>query len=184
LLSRYHELEPRIQEHDPAMPYREVMAAALAELARDEGVELRPNEADALGRSLPAWPPFAEVRDELRAVRERGWRLAILSNTDRDLIESSMERIGVPFEFAIVASEIGSYKPAHGHWRAFEQAVGGLPDVHVAASHFHDVVPATELGLKTIWINRLGEESELPRAVELPDLRGLADGLARAGLGR
>lgn len=186
LLSRYHELEPRIQEHGPALPYREVMAAALAELARDEGVELPPNEADALGRSLPAWPPFAEVRDELRAVRERGWRLAILSNTDRDLIESSMERIGVPFELAIVASEIGSYKPARAHWDAFAERAGSDPDVHVhvAASLFHDIAPAGELGIPAIWINRLGEESELPRAVELPDLRGLADGLARARLGR
>ena len=38
-----------------------------------------------------------------------------------------MEQLGVPFEFAIVASEIGSYKPALGHWRAFEERVGRLP---------------------------------------------------------
>jgi FMN phosphatase YigB (HAD superfamily) len=119
-------------------------------------------------------------------VREGGWRLAILSNTDRDLIESSMERIGVPFELAIVASEIGSYKPARGHWDAFAERAGSDRDVHVhvAASLFHDIAPAGELGIPAIWINRLGEESELPRAVELPDLRGLADGLARARLGR
>jgi 2-haloacid dehalogenase len=136
LLSRYHELEPRIQENHPTLPYREVMAAVLAELARHEGVELPAAEADALGRSLPSWPAFAEVPDELRAVRERGWRLAILSNTDRDLIESSMERIGVPFELAIAASEIGSYKPARGHWDAFAERTAsdqGL-HVHVAAS--------------------------------------------------
>jgi 2-haloacid dehalogenase len=185
LLSRYHELEPRIQENHPTLPYREVMAAVLAELARHEGVELPAAEADALGRSLPSWPAFAEVPDELRAVRERGWRLAILSNTDRDLIESSMERIGVPFELAIVASEIGSYKPARGHWDAFAERTASDQGVHVhvAASLNHDIAPAGDLGIPAIWINRLGEESDLPRAAELSDLRGLADALDRAELG-
>jgi 2-haloacid dehalogenase len=184
LLSRYHELEPRIQEDDPTLPYRDVMTRVLAELAGDEGIELPAAEADALGRSLPSWPAFAEVPDELRAAQARGWRLAILSNTDRDLIEASMERIGVPVELAIVASEIGSYKPAGGHWEAFAERA--TPDrgahVHVAASLYHDIAPAAELGIPAIWINRFGEESDLPRAAEMPDLRGLADALDRVGL--
>ena len=57
----------------------------------------------------------------LSAVRERGWRIAILSNSDRDYIEASLETIGVPFDEIVVASEIGSYKPALGHWRAFTE---------------------------------------------------------------
>jgi 2-haloacid dehalogenase len=181
LLSRYHELEPRIQEDDPALPYREVMARVLAELAREEGTELPAGEADALGRSLPAWSPFPEVPDQLAAARQRGWRLAILSNTDRDLIEASMERIGVPFDLAVVASEIGSYKPAHRHWDAFAERTDDDrgAHVHVAASLHHDIAPAAELGIPAVWINRLGEGSDLPRAAEMPDLRGLADALDR-----
>src|SRR5438309_1239154 len=80
---------------------------------------LAAGEEDALGRSLPAWPVFAEVRDELAEARRRGWKLVALSNSDHDLIEASIQAIGVPFEKAIVASEVGSYKPAHGHWQAF-----------------------------------------------------------------
>jgi FMN phosphatase YigB (HAD superfamily) len=45
--------------------------------------------------------------------------------------------------------------------------------VHVAASLFHDIEPAARLGLTSVWINRLGESSDLPRATELPDLGGL-----------
>jgi 2-haloacid dehalogenase len=184
LLSRYHELEPRIQADDPTLRYREVMAGVLAELAGGEGIELPAADTDALGRSLSSWPAFAEVPDELRAARERGWRLAILSNTDRDLIEASIERIGVPFEFAIAASEIGSYKPARGHWDAFAERTASDrgAHVHVAASLYHDIAPAAELGIPAIWINRLGEESDLSRAAEMPDLRGLADALDRVGL--
>src|SRR3954464_7490947 len=85
-LARYHELEPEIQAREPGAPYRRVLAEALAGVADSLGRDLSASERDALGRSLPDWPVFAEVPAALAKVRERGWRLVILSNTDRDLI--------------------------------------------------------------------------------------------------
>jgi 2-haloacid dehalogenase len=167
LLGRYHKLEPIVQAEAPGRRYREV----LRETARRLGVYADP------AASLPDWPVFDDVRAALEDVRARGWRLAILTNSDRDLIEASIQAIGVPFDLSIVASEIGSYKPAPHHWHAFADAIGRLPDVHVAQSHFHDVVPATALGIPTIWINRLGETGDPPPSRELPTLAGLADAL-------
>jgi 2-haloacid dehalogenase len=177
LLERYHEVEPRIQHERPDWSYRDVMAAVLAELASDTGVELPEEERDALGRSLPGWPVFPEVPEALAEAQRRGWQLVALSNSDRDFIEASMRAIGVPFEGAIVASEIGSYKPAHGHWKDFYESMGADParHVHVAQSHFHDIVPANELGIPSVWINRLGEHAEPAPTRELRDLNGLAD---------
>jgi 2-haloacid dehalogenase len=177
LLERYHEVEPRVQSDYPRARYRDVMAIVLAELARETGRELPPREEDALGRSLARWPVFPEVPDELAEARRRGWQLVMLSNTDRDLIDASIEAIGVPFSGAIVASEVGSYKPAHGHWRAFYESTRAnwQRHVHIAQSHFHDVVPASELGIRSVWINRLGEHGEPPPTRELRDLHKLAD---------
>ena len=170
LLERYHELEPEL-EADGKRSYREVLTEAMRRLGAP--VE----EESALADSLPSWQPFPEVPQALEEARDRGWKLAILSNTDRDYIEASMERLEVPFELAIVASEIGSYKPALGHWRAFEEQVGRPPDVHVAASLFHDVAPVNDLGLPSVWINRLGEQPGSPPTRELPDLTRLAETL-------
>jgi 2-haloacid dehalogenase len=177
LLDRYHAIEPRVQSQDPALSYRAVMARVLAELADEEGTAVPEGEEDALGRSLPEWPVFPEVRDALARARGRAWKLALLSNTDRDLIDASMRVLGVPFELAIVASEIGSYKPAHAHWQAFYRATDADPErhVHVAQSHFHDVVPANQLGIPSVWINRLGEQGDPPPCRELPDLTDLPD---------
>jgi len=177
LLARYHEIEPRVQSEHPGWSYRDVMAAVLGELASEAGVTLPAEEEDALGRSLPGWPAFAEVPGALAEAHERGWKLAALSNSDRGLIEASLKAIGVPFERAIVASEMGSYKPAHGHWHAFYESTGAAKSrhVHVAQSHFHDIVPAHDLGIRSIWINRLGERAEPAPTRELPDLAGLAD---------
>jgi 2-haloacid dehalogenase len=177
LLDGYHEIEPRIQSEHPGWRYRHVMAAVLAELAADAGVALPEAEQDALGRSLPGWPVFPEVRGALAEAHERGWRLAALSNTDRDLIAASLEAITVPFDLAIVASEVGSYKPAHGHWRAFYETTKAdrSHHVHVAQSYFHDIVPASDLGIPSVWINRRREQGDRAPTRELPDLTGLAD---------
>jgi 2-haloacid dehalogenase len=170
LLARYHEVEPKVEAEQPSLSYRDVMRETLR--------RLEVADVDALGQSLPGWPVFPEVPQALEVARERGWKLAILSNTDRDFIEASMTSIGVPFELAIVASEIGSYKPALGHWRAFERKVGRLPDVHVGASHFHDVVPASHLGIVTVWINRLAEHGDPAPTREFHDLALLPETLA------
>ena len=178
LLERYHALEPAVQR-DGALPYREVLAETLRRVAAEAGLAVPIGEEDALARSLPAWPVFPDAPGALREAQARGWRLAILSNTDRDLVEASIEAIGVPFDLALVASEIGSYKPDPGHWRAFAARTGATPSrhVHVAQSLFHDVAPTRELGIRCIWINRLGEQPEPEPARELPSLTGLADAL-------
>jgi 2-haloacid dehalogenase len=178
LLERYHELEPEI-EQDGSLPYRFVLTEALIRLAEEERLTIPEGESDALARSLPEWQPFPEVPDALTELRRRGWNLVILSNSDRDLITESMKRIGVQFDLAIVAGELGSYKPAPAHWERFFEATTADEDhhVHVAASLLHDIAPARQLGLKTVWINRLGEQPEPQPDRELTDLSELPDTL-------
>jgi 2-haloacid dehalogenase len=178
LLGRYHELEPEI-EQDGSLSYRAVLTEALIRLAEEESLPIPEGESDALARSLPEWEPFPEVPDALAELRHRGWNLVILSNSDRDLITASMKRIGIPFDLAIVAGEIGSYKPAPAHWEQFFEKTTAEREqhVHVAASLLHDIAPARELGLRSVWINRLDETPEPKPDRELRDLTDLPDTL-------
>src|ERR1700719_2310839 len=83
-LHRYHELEPEL-EADGTLSYREVMTEAMRRLGAPAG------EESGLPESLPSWQTFPEVPAALEEARARGWRLAILSNTDRDFITASKE---------------------------------------------------------------------------------------------
>ena len=180
LLHAYHDLERAYQRERPDASYREVLTVGLVRLAEREDLALDVREHDALARSLPNWEPFPEVPAALEDALSRGWKLAILSNTDRDYIEASLARIGVPFEFAIVASEIGS-EPAPGTGEPARTGADPARHVHVAASLFHDIAPAIELGLPTVWINRLGEDAEPEPDVELHSLTGLGGALDSLG---
>ena len=179
LLTRYHDLEPEIQATSPGASYRDVLTIALERVAVNAGLTLPEGQAGALASSLPRWPVFDDVRPGLTEARERGWRLAILSNTDRDMVEASIEALGVPFDMTIVAGDIGSYKPAHRHWELFREETGADQSghVHVAQSLFHDIAPATALGIPSIWINRLGEYEDPRPKVTLSGVAHLADAL-------
>ena len=179
LLVRFHELEPTIQASGGGASYREVLTIALETIATETGLTVPEGETSALARSLPEWPVFDDVRPGLTEAHERGWKLGILSNTDRDLIDASIAALDVPFELAIVAGEIGSYKPAHKHWEVFYETTGAdrRGHVHVAQSLFHDIGPAQELGIRSIWINRLDEPDDPRPTVMLAGVGELADAL-------
>jgi 2-haloacid dehalogenase len=171
-LARYHELEPGLQR-DGASSYREVLTESMRLLGAPPGQE------HGLAESLPGWTAFPEAHGALAELRTRGWKLAILSNTDDDFIAASQVHIGVPFEEVVVAQEIASYKPAHKHWDEFFKRTNAprKGHVHVGASLFHDIQPANELGLRSVWINRTGEPATVQPMRQLPDLTGLLETL-------
>ncbi len=170
LLAQYHEIEPELQASGERT-YREVLTEAMRRLGAPAGDE------HGLAESLPDWRAFPEVRAALDELRRRGWKLAILSNTDDDFVAASQVQIGVVFDEVVVAQEIGSYKPAHRHWEVFFQRTNAPRQghVHVAASLFHDIAPANELGLTSVWINRLAETAAVTPTRELPDLFALPE---------
>jgi 2-haloacid dehalogenase len=147
----------------------------------EPGLEAPAGQEYGLAESLPAWRPFSEVPHTLEELRRRGWKLALLSNTDDDLIAASQVQLGMVFDEAVVAQEIGSFKPGHKHWDEFFSRTRAPREghVHVAASLFHDIAPCNELGLRSVWINRLGEtvtDGARPTR-ELVDLLGLPETL-------
>jgi 2-haloacid dehalogenase len=172
LLVRYHEIEPELQR-DGAATYRDVLTDAMRRLGAPPGKE------HGLAESLPGWRAFPEVRSALEELRSRGWRLAMLSNTDADFIAASQVHIGVPFDEVVVAQEIASYKPNPKHWQEFFARTKAAREghVHVGASLFHDIEPANELGLRSVWINRTGEPATVQPTRELTDLFALPETL-------
>jgi 2-haloalkanoic acid dehalogenase type II len=158
VLSAYAELEPVVQA-ERYLPYREVLAETAGRVAARLGWELTRERAAFLPASLPGWPPFPDTNPALERLVAAGCRLGILSNVDDDLLAGTRRLLTVPFDLIVTAQQVGSYKPAAGHFLAARQAIGEKRWLHVAQSYFHDVVPARALGVPTAWINRKHERA-------------------------
>lgn len=170
LAKRYIEIEAGV-EGERYLSYREILDRAGAALLREHGVET----PSPLPASLPHWRPFPEVPAALRSLRSDGYRLAILSNVDRDLLAHSIARLGVAPDLAITAEDVGSYKPAAGHWQRFlaQAGVTAAEVVHVGASQYHDMRPAAALGFRTVFVDRHGESLVTEPTQVIPDLSSL-----------
>ena len=183
LLHAYHDLEAEVEAQRPAPLYREVLTETLRRAAEREEIELPGGAETALVDGWPEVPIFDDVGPALTRLRENGWSLAILSNCDDDLLATTLERMPVPFDLTVTAEQVGSYKPAHGHFETFAARTEGERGrwVHTAQSWFHDIKPASELGLPRVWIDRLdsGEDASLA-TVRLADLRSLPEAVEEA----
>jgi 2-haloacid dehalogenase len=156
-------------------PYREVLAGVLGRLGDELGFSPADEEASAFASSVGEWPPFPDSRPALEALGRR-FRLGVITNCDDDLFARSAERLGVDFDWVITAERARAYKPSHRNFElAFETIA--LPRegiLHVAQSLFHDHVPAKELGLATVWVDRRDGKAgagATPPATAEPDLR-------------
>ena len=185
LLELYSGFEPQAQA-GVFKPYREVLAEVVDRFGVHFGFVPSPAERGCLADSLPGWPLFPDTRAALERLAAR-YRLAVLSNIDDDLFAGTARRLGVPLDGVITAQQVGSYKPAPGHFEAaMERLAPRERLLHVAQSLFHDVAVARGLGIATVWVNRRGEgegsatgsgatpPSTARPDLEVPDLATLA----------
>ncbi|HEX4743118.1 MAG TPA: HAD-IA family hydrolase [Candidatus Limnocylindria bacterium] len=178
LAKRYIDVEAGL-ESDRYVSYREILDRAGRALLREYGIEGR----SPLPASLPSWKPFPEVPAALRELRERGYKLAILSNVDRDLLDHSIANLGVAPDLSVTAQDCGSYKPAPGHWERFLRETRTTPGetIHIGASQYHDMRPAAQLGFRTVFVDRHGEELTTSPTRVIPDLSKLPETVAQLG---
>jgi 2-haloacid dehalogenase len=154
-LDAYIELEAEVEEGS-FKRYRAVLAETARRAAKRLDLDLKPDDAGALVSTIPHWPPFPDVASALGELRKQGWRFALLTNCDRDLIAQTQRRLPASFDAVVTAEDVSAYKPNHAHFKLFQSTFGSSAGawIHVAQSYFHDIRPAHELGITRIWVNR------------------------------
>jgi 2-haloacid dehalogenase len=157
LLAAYGRHEAEI-EAGPYLRYRDVLGLACRGVCADLGVQPSDDDVAAFAASVGEWPAFPDSTTALAALADR-FRLAVITNCDDDLFAASNRRLEVTFDWIVTAQQAGSYKPSHRNFELAFERIGRPRDriLHVAQSLFHDHVPARELGLRSVWINRRGD---------------------------
>jgi len=169
---------------NPPLTYKEVLTVVASGFCQRVGITPTAEEIVSLRNSVQNWPAFPDTVEALKALKKR-WKLGILSNIDDNLFAFSAKKLQVEFDWVITAQQVGSYKPSHRNFEVMLERLG-LPKekiLHVAQSLHHDIRPANEIGLTTVWVNRrAGKEgsgataaAEAQPDFEVPDLRSLVE---------
>ena len=171
ILALYADTEPGVQASQPFLSYRDVLRGVMEAVAARLDFQCTESELDCLNDSLPHWPVFPEVVDALRALSTR-YKLAIISNVDDDLFGGTADALGVDFEVIVTSQQVGCYKPDLRNFKAASarMAVSKQRWLHVAESLHHDIGPANQLGITSVWVNRAGSGGATRHTDAVPDL--------------
>lgn len=166
LLSTYAKLEREAQSQG-YRTYRDILRSVSRSLL---GSGVAPMDAEVLANSIGRWQPFADVLPALRrlgASSGGGLRLGVLSNIDDDLFEPILSTLENPFAVVVTAQQVSSYKPNPAHFQVALQRLGLAPEqvLHVAESRYHDIEPASAMGMPNVWVDRGSSASGMPSSV-------------------
>jgi 2-haloacid dehalogenase len=163
-------------------PYREIGQRALAYVMDRCGIRYTQDEVRGLVAEIEKLKPFPDVIAALGKLRAAGYRLAILSNGDRDMLAAAAPHIGFAFDKVISVEEAGYFKP---HWKTYAKAaeiLGEAPErILFVANHAFDCIGAKSYGMRSAFVDRrkrpFGATPHQPDLV-VADFSGLAAALA------
>jgi len=158
LLVDFSDYEAIAERDFPGTLYPEILTKSMVGLSVQYGIEASAEDLATFGDSVQRWPAFPDSAEALALLKQK-FKLIILSNVDRNSFAESNKKLGVIFDAVITAQDVGAYKPRLDGFHKLTKtckdlgvAEGGL--LHVAQSLFHDHVPAKQVGLPSVWINR------------------------------
>ena len=136
-------------------PYRQIGHRAVSYVMDRCGIAYTQDEVRWLVSQIETLRPFADVVAGLEKLRSKGYKLAILSNGDRDMLKAAGPHIGFPFDCVISVQEAGYFKP---HWKTYanaEEIIGeDRSSCLFVANHAFDCIGAKSFGMRTAFIDR------------------------------
>ena len=178
--SVFQSSERRLQTEE-FLPLNQVLKKSLKFALNEIGFESTTSDEDKMLLAVKGADPFPEVNQVLSELKQ-DYKIAILSNSEPDIIRFNIAKIGVTFDEVVLASEAKCYKPAAGMFNELIKRLNEDPKniTHIAQSFYHDMRTAKDLGFgRRIWINRYkkqGDFSYKPDA-EVSDMRRLHEQL-------
>ena len=145
-------------------PYREVGQRAVAYVMDRCGIDYTADEVRWLVSEIEKLKPFPDVVAALEKLRAKGYKLAILSNGDRDMLEAAGPHIGFAFDHVISVEEAGYFKP---HWKTYAKAAEIIAQdpssILFVANHAFDCIGAKSYGMRTAFVDRRKRPFGQPR---------------------
>jgi len=139
-------------------PYRQVLLDTLRMAFDSYQIPTDNEECDKFANSMGYWKPFPDTRDAILELQKLV-KVVLITNTDNQIIQETERLLDVKFDEIITAEQAMAYKPSHKGFQLARERLGlDVSEIwHAGFGFKYDIVPATELGYMTVWVNRQGE---------------------------
>ena len=139
-------------------PYRQVLRDTLRMAFDNYHIPTNDEECDMFAKSMGYWKAFPDTKEAILELQKLV-KVVLVTNTDNAIIAETERTIGVKFDEIITAEQAGAYKPSHKGFLLARERLGlQVSEIwHAGFGFKYDIVPATELGYTTVWVNRQGE---------------------------
>lgn len=159
LLAKFSSYETELQTNSPRMPYPRVLEEVHRRLAKEWGILASDDDHALFGQSTSNWPVFADAPAALQYLK-RFFKLAIVSNADRQTFALSSLRLDAKFDAIFTGPDIGRCKPDPGLFEYMAERLAKLGAerrqiLHVAHDLQRDQAPAARCGMAFAWIDRV-----------------------------
>jgi 2-haloacid dehalogenase len=140
--------------HREHTPYREIGHRSVAHVMDRAGISYTMEEVHALVAEIEKLRCFPEVPAALARLQTR-YQLVVLSNGDRDMLETAKAYHGVPFDRVISVAEANSFKPHVATYTKAAEICGvKMEEVLFVANHAFDCIGAKSAGMRSAFIDR------------------------------
>jgi 2-haloacid dehalogenase len=166
-------------------PYRQVGHRAVSQVMDRCKIEHTQQDVQWLVSQIETLKPFPDVVAALERLHTR-YKLVILSNGDRDMLEAARPHIGFAFDRIISVQEAGYFKPHFNTYATAEKIINAeWPYIErssclFVANHAFDCIGAKSHGFRTAFIDRRKRpfgQTPLQPDLSLADFKALAEAL-------
>ena len=143
-------------------PYRQVLNDTLRMVFNQYAIPTDKEECEEFADAMGYWKPFPDTRDAIIELQKLV-KVVLITNTHDSIIAQTERTIGEKFDDIITAEQAGAYKSSHKGFLLARQRLGlEVSEIcHAGFGFKYDIVPATELGYTTVWVNRQGQARPL-----------------------
>lgn len=161
-------------------PYREIGQRAVSLVMDRSGIKYTKDEVKYLVAEIEKLECFPEVPAALEKLHTK-YKLVVLSNGDRDMLETAKQYHKIPFDKVISVAEANSFKPHVATYTKAAEILGlRMDQILFVANHAFDVIGAKSAGMRTAMINRRDrpfEETPYKPDITVHTMKDLADAI-------
>jgi 2-haloacid dehalogenase len=138
-------------------PFWEVTQDALVFCCKKLGLELHLDAHQALMSQYSKLQAFPECRSVIEQLREQGFKLAVLSNANSQMLDTAVKAAGMAplFSHLLSVESAGKFKTASEAYQIGTDVFGtAARNILFVSGNGWDICGAGWFGYKTFWVNR------------------------------